>query len=106
MEVEKGPRMDYFARNLRVAMAARNVSQAGLADAIGVSRAFANAVCLGKKMPSSSRLVAIAKILRVSVDYLMGGDDVEGQIEDLLANREVRKTARQLYLSRMQEGKP
>jgi transcriptional regulator with XRE-family HTH domain len=89
--------MDAFNRHLRIAMAARDVTQKGLADAIGVSVAFMSAVCKGQKMPSSSRLVEIAKVLGVSIDYLMGGDDVEGQIEDVLRNRIVRKTARQLY---------
>ena len=96
--------MDYFARNLRIAMAARDVSNTGLADAIGVSGAFISAITKGQKMPSSGRLVEIAKVLLVSVDYLMGGDDVEGQIEDVLRNRIVRKTARQLYEEAQQEG--
>lgn len=96
--------MDYFARNLRIAMAARDVSNVGLADAIGVSGAFVSALTKGQKMPSSGRLVEIAKVLLVSVDYLMGGDDVEGQIEDVLRNRIVRKTARQLYEEAQQEG--
>jgi transcriptional regulator with XRE-family HTH domain len=89
--------MDNFNRNLRVAMAARNMAQKGLADAIGVSAAFTSAVCKGQKMPSSRRLVEIAKVLGVSHDYLLGGDDVGGQIDDVLAHRVVRKTARQLY---------
>jgi transcriptional regulator with XRE-family HTH domain len=82
---------------MRIAMAARDVTQTSLAEAIGVTRAFVSALCKGQKMPSSSRLVEIAKVLGVSIDYLMGGDDVEGQIEDVLKNRVVRKTARQLY---------
>jgi transcriptional regulator with XRE-family HTH domain len=89
--------MDSFNRHLRIAMAARDVTQKGLAEAIGVSVAFVSAICKGQKMPSSGRLVEIAKVLGVSNDYLLGGDDVEGQIEDVLRNRIVRKTARQLY---------
>ena len=78
-------------------MAVRDVSQSVLAQRIDISRAFMSKVCNGEKMVSSGRLGEIARILDVSIDYLMGGDDVAGQIEDVLKNRIVRKTARQLY---------
>ena len=89
--------MNDFSVNLRIAMAVRDVSQSALAERLDVSRAFMSAVCSGQKMLSSGRLVHVARILDVSIDYLMGGNDVAGQIEDVLKNRMVRKTARQLY---------
>jgi hypothetical protein len=37
----------------------------------------------------------ITRFLSVSVDYLMGGDDVAGQIEDVMNNRPPRMTQKQ-----------
>jgi putative transcriptional regulator len=94
----KGTRkLSNFVQNLRVAMAARDVSQTSLAKAIGVSRQHMHGIYHGQKTPSSSRLVDMAKILNVSMDYLLGADDVQGQIEDVLRHRPVRMTARQAY---------
>jgi hypothetical protein len=58
-----------------------------------------SAICKGDKGLSSSRLVDVARMLDVSMDYLAGGDDVHGQIEDVLKSRHVRLTARQAYLA-------
>jgi transcriptional regulator with XRE-family HTH domain len=49
----------------------------------------------GKMLPSASRLMEITRFLSVSVDYLMGGDDVAGQVEDVMNNRPPRMTQRQ-----------
>lgn len=87
-----------FGRNLRVALAWRKINGTELAALVGVTPQAVAKILNGKMMPSSGRLVQISRALSVSIEFLLGGDDVAGQIEDVLTDKPPRKTARQLYL--------
>lgn len=87
-----------FGRNLRLALLVRGKTPNELAEHLGVSRMAVHKFTSGKMMPSSARLMQIASFADVSIDYLLGGDDVSGQFDDILRNVPPRKTARQLYL--------
>lgn len=91
-----------FPRKLRVALAWRGHTAADLARHMDISPQAVAKYTQGRMLPNSSRLVQMAAFLGVSMDYLVSGDDVTAQIDDVLACVPVRKTARQLYLEQMQ----
>ena len=93
-----------FARNLRTALAFRGKSASALASALGVAPASVHGFRQGRAMPCSSLLLAIANDLKVAVEFLLGGKDVEGQIEDVLQNAPPRMTNRQMYIRRLSRG--
>jgi transcriptional regulator with XRE-family HTH domain len=84
-----------FARRLRVALAWRGKSGADLARHLDVTPQAVAKFTQGKMMPNSSRLIAIGKFVGASIEYLLGGDDVSGQIEDVLGDAPPRMTERQ-----------
>ncbi len=87
-----------LGKRILIAAACRDMRGADLARALGVTTQAVHAVTSGRTMPTSSRLMKFAEALNVSVEFLMGGDDVSGQIEDILQHIPPRKTGRQLYL--------
>jgi transcriptional regulator with XRE-family HTH domain len=84
-----------FARKLRLALAWRGKTGADLARALDVSPQAVAKFTQGKMMPNSSRLMEIKRFLDVSIDYLISGNDVSGQVEDILSNHPPRVTDRQ-----------
>lgn len=71
---------------VRVARARLRMSQAELARRIGISATSMNAIEAGQTDPRASRIKAMAEVLRVSTDYLLGMKD-EGS--ELLPTGEV-----------------
>ena len=91
-----------LGRRILIASAARGMRGADLGRALGVTTQAVHAVTSGKAMPSSGRLMKFAAALNVSVEFLLGGDDVTGQLEDVMQHIPPRMTGRQLYLSQVQ----
>lgn len=54
--------------NVKVQRAIANITQAGLADKIGVSRQTINAIETGKYVPSTVLALKLAKLFRKSVN--------------------------------------
>ena len=84
-----------FAARLRMAMGWRGVSGLQLAAQIGVTQQSVSKFTRGKMLPASSVLVKIGKALDTSLDFLMGGDDLAAQVEDVLHALPPRLTDRQ-----------
>jgi transcriptional regulator with XRE-family HTH domain len=70
MEEETFP--DTLGRRIRAARMRRGVGQAELARAIGVSKNGMNAMEKDRSNPRADHLRAMARVLRVSADYLLG----------------------------------
>ena len=88
-----------FSARLRVAMAWRGKNGRELADELGISNAAVSKFTTSGGYPNSAKLLKISRFLRVSIDYLMSGPDVDGQIEDVLSNMPPRMTERQAMVS-------
>lgn len=68
--------MDSLGIRIRVARRRKNMTQANLAAALGVSRsAVGNWEGAGKTMPDASNLIGIAATTGVSCDWLISGSD-------------------------------
>lgn len=63
--------------NLRVQRAILNITQAELAERIGVSRQTINAIEAGKYIPSTVLALKLAKVFRAAVDeiFLLEAND-------------------------------
>lgn len=60
-----------FAKNLRDWMYARDITQKGLADKLGVSPTIVSAWCRGEKSPRMTKVDAICKVLNINRSDLM-----------------------------------
>lgn len=67
--------MNNFAKNLKELRAEVNLTQAALAEKMGVSQRAVSNWELGARQPDYDMLIKIAKYFEVSVDYLLGVDD-------------------------------
>ncbi len=65
------------------------MTQAGLARALGLTRASINAWEMGLSVPSTPFIVELAKLFGVSTDYLLGLDTTATLKIDGLSEREV-----------------
>ena len=65
------PSRDIFRHNLARIMAEKNVTQAGLARSMDVSRVAVHAWIWGTCFPETSRLLRLAQVLAVSVGTLL-----------------------------------
>jgi transcriptional regulator with XRE-family HTH domain len=73
---------DDFARRLRDALKARSMSQARLAEAVGVSENTVSSWTCGRHQPDFPHLRLIARALELSVDALLGpAESDEGQAQ-------------------------
>ena len=63
-----------FAERLKQAMYAANLNQVDLAKAVGASKAAVSQYLSGKNIPTENRVKAMAEIVGVSVDFLVGND--------------------------------
>ncbi len=63
--------------NIRVQRAILNITQAELAERIGVSRQTINTIEAGKYVPSTVLALKLAKVFRATVDeiFLLEGSD-------------------------------
>lgn len=66
-----------FAKRLRELIETSGVSQAELANVVGVTRQAINSYTLGNTVPNSDVLTDIAKYFDVSADYLLGLTDIK-----------------------------
>ena len=66
-----------FAKRLRELIESTGVSQAELANSVGVTRQAINSYSLGNTVPNSDVLTDIAKYFDVSSDYLLGLIDIK-----------------------------
>ena len=58
----------------------RDITQSELADMIGVSKAYIYLIESDKKMPSLKMIIKISRVLRYSVDELIGTDEKLGLV--------------------------
>ncbi|MBR1820936.1 MAG: helix-turn-helix transcriptional regulator [Clostridia bacterium] len=75
------------ADRMRYLREANNLTQAGLAKHLGITRSSVNAWELGISVPSTQYIVELARTFNVSADYLLGVNstatlDVSGLSED------------------------
>lgn len=85
--------LERFKRRYRLAAIQRGLTIGKLAKSIGCSRQ-----ALTQKMPSSSRLMKMADVLDVSLEYLLGADDVDAQIDAVFQDKIVPMTERQRHM--------
>lgn len=71
----RGDRVQTKRKRLRL-------TQIELSQAVGISQAFLSQVEAGRRDVSTSVLVAMARTLRTSVDYLLGLEQSEEEKED------------------------
>lgn len=64
-----------FASNLKAAMAAKNISQAELADISGISKSGISQYLSGKYQPKGKIINKLAEALGCSAAYLMSDDE-------------------------------
>lgn len=70
-------------KNLKILREKFKISQAALAEAIGVSQQAINKYENTSTEPDIKTLVAIANYFNTSVDYLIGNTNVEHKIEEV-----------------------
>src|SRR4051812_45794241 len=63
-----------FPERLMGAIAAKGMTQAAVAEAVGASPAAVSAWCSGRKRPSAKNIEALARILDVAGGWLQFGD--------------------------------
>ncbi|TVQ75796.1 MAG: transcriptional regulator [Flavobacteriales bacterium] len=63
--------------NLKVWRAQNNITQQGLADAVGVSRQSINAIETGRYEPSTALSLKIAQVLKTRVENLFSLEDTD-----------------------------
>lgn len=61
-----------FGNTLRTLRLKENMTQAQLAQKLGLTKSVISAYETGLRLPSYETLIHIAKIFRVSTDYLLG----------------------------------
>ena len=86
--------MNYSKIGLRIAEARvkHNLTQEELAKKIGKTSQFISNIETGKRKPSLSTLINIAKVLNLSLDYLIIYDnDVEEKIRDDIYMKQIYK---------------
>lgn len=88
---------DGFARKLRIALAWRGYTPADMARHMGISPQAVSKYLAGKMLPNSARLLQMVRFLNISMDFLVSGDDVSGQVEDVLASKPVRASERMIH---------
>jgi transcriptional regulator with XRE-family HTH domain len=66
-----------FGANLRIALAAAEMTQQGLAEELGMSLAIVNRWCRGKSVPAGDTLVRLARVLDRDAEWFFS--EPEGQ---------------------------
>ncbi len=76
-----------FAERLKQAMYSGNLNQVDLANAVGASKAAVSQYLSGKNMPTENRIKALADVVGVSVDFLVGEDLHNNSESDVVHKR-------------------
>lgn len=77
-----------IAKNIKLLREAQNMTQAELADRVGVTGATISTYEVGTRMPSYDVLISLARIFRVSTDSLLGfGSKDAIDVSKLTANQ-------------------
>lgn len=74
-----------LAGRIRQAIAKTGRTQAEIAEEVGIARAQLTMYCSGTRAPGRATAVALAKVLRVSVSWLLDGVHVIEVRDDRLA---------------------
>ncbi len=81
-----------FAERLKNALEHSNISQARLAQELGLTSPAINRWCNNVTEPDNKTIVKIANILGVSTDYLLGNDiEINDKLENELREKEILK---------------
>lgn len=64
--------MTHFSKKLKALRLQESMTQADLANKLNLTKSVVSAYETGTRMPSYEVLVSIAKIFKVSTDYLLG----------------------------------
>ncbi|HIT24008.1 MAG TPA: helix-turn-helix transcriptional regulator [Candidatus Faecimonas intestinavium] len=85
--------MNYSKIGLRIAEARvkHDLTQEELAEKIGKTSQFISNIETGKRKPSLSTLLNIAKVLNLSLDYLIYDNDIEEKIRDDIYMKQIYK---------------
>lgn len=78
---------------LQVALKAKGLSQAALADALQKSPAAVSAWCSGRKRPSAGNIEAVADVVGVSAAWLQFGDGAAPAVDPALERSRYREDA-------------
>ena len=73
--------MKTFADRLKTAMGEAGLTQSGLSEKTGASKAAISQYLSGKNTPGPDRVKALADATGVSFDFLMGYTDTTGKVE-------------------------
>lgn len=94
--------MEIFSERLREARIKRNFTQKDISEAVGISQQYYNRFEKNKGEPNLETLFLIAKLLRVTSDYLIGLTDYADvkTAEDAISKRvsALEKTVRDVLL--------
>lgn len=103
-----------FGKVLRALRARSKMTQKQLADSLGVSIATISLYELQERMPSADILISVSEYFHVSVDYLLGFDQIQRadlsglndeDIEAVNGLIEVLRNKNQKYLKQMKQRK-
>jgi len=67
---------DIFTERFKALRTAKNLTMVDVADALNIKKQSVNTWETKKTVPSSDKLVDLAILLNVSIDYLVGRTDV------------------------------
>lgn len=67
-----------FGNNLKTLRLRENMTQAQLAQKLGLTKSVISAYETGLRLPSYDVLIHISKIFKVSTDYLLGVESQQG----------------------------
>ena len=76
--------------NIKDIRTRKGLTQAEVASALGVSSVVYSRYETGSRQPSIDILIQLADIFGVTVDYLLGRQDIEDSIKDLLQGTEAQ----------------
>lgn len=66
---------EIFAERVKVARRGKGLSQDALAKTIGATKPYISGIELGRRTTTIEKLVELADVLEVSIDYLCGRTD-------------------------------
>lgn len=72
-----------FARRLKATRKARGLTQKELANRLGLTQSAVTGWEVGKSEPEYKNLLALARLLDVSIDYLLGHEGGEAPAPDM-----------------------
>ncbi|MCR5669409.1 MAG: helix-turn-helix domain-containing protein [Butyrivibrio sp.] len=90
-----------FGNRLKKLRRKNNMSQSQLAERLGLTKSVVSAYENGIRMPSYEALIKIARVYRVSTDYLLGNENHENL--DMSGLSDSEKVALKNLVRAMQE---